>query len=100
LKNKAKKYYEEAFKILTTDKLPKTDIVLLTLNLNYSVFLNDVLDKRGEAISIAKVVLYETLKEIEEVNDNYQKDVILICQMIKDNLALWKNEMSEELINL
>ena len=52
------------------------------------------------AIKVAKSILYETLKEIEEVTDNQQKDIILICQMIKDNLSLWKNEMSEELINL
>jgi len=64
------------------------------------VFLHDIEDKRQEAIKIARSILYETLKEIEEVTDNQQKDIILICQMIKDNLSLWKNEMSEELMNL
>jgi len=72
----------------------------LTLNLNFSVFLHDIEDKIQEAIKIARSILYETLKEIEEVTDNQQKDIILICQMIKDNLSLWKNEMSEELMYL
>jgi hypothetical protein len=90
----------EALKLSEQEKLTKTDLIYLTLNLNFSVFLHDIEDKRTEAIKQAKKILYDTLKEIEEVTDNQQKDTILICQMIKDNLSLWKNEMSEEFINL
>lgn len=99
-KLKAKYFYLIAEDKALTEKLPKTDIILLTLYLNFSVFLHDIEDDRIRAIEIAKKILYETLKEIEEVTDNQQKDIILICQMIKDNLSLWKNEMSEELNNI
>jgi hypothetical protein len=53
-----------------------------------------------EAIKRAKSVLHSALREIEEITENHQKDIILLCQMIKDNLALWKNEMPEEINNI
>jgi hypothetical protein len=44
----------------------------------------------------AKTVLHAALRETEEITENHQKDIILLCQMIKDNLSLWKNELSDE----
>ena len=57
----------------------------------------EILKTREEAIKFAKSCLHAALKDTEEIVDNNQKDIILICQMIKDNLSLWKNEMPEEL---
>ncbi len=65
--------------------------------INYCVFLNDIIEDRAEAIKRAKSVLHSALKDTEEITDNTQKDIILLCQMIKDNLSLWKNEIPEEL---
>ena len=56
-----------------------------------------VANPKEEAIKFAKSCLHAALKDTEEIVDNNQKDIILICQMIKDNLSLWKNEMPEEL---
>lgn len=94
----SKKYYEEA---ITNSKgnLGNTDNLFLTLYLNYSVFLHDVLNDKANSIKIAKQVLHFALKDTDEITDNHQKDIIILCQMIKDNLSLWKTEMPEELNN-
>jgi ribosomal protein L7/L12 len=68
--------------------------------LNFSVFLHDTMNDKVEAIKRAKSTLHAALRDTEEITDNNQKDIILICQMIKDNLSLWKNEIPEELNNL
>jgi hypothetical protein len=96
-KEKAKNAYIEALNSAENDKFPSTDMTYLTFFLNYSVFLHDILEDRNEAIKRAKTVLHAALKETEEITDNHQKDIILLCQMIKDNLSLWKNEIPEEL---
>ena len=93
----AKEVYERALKISQEGKWLPTEITYLTFCLNYSVFLHDTLGDREEAIKFAKSCLHAALKDTEEIVDNNQKDIILICQMIKDNLSLWKNEMPEEL---
>lgn len=96
-KEKAKEVYEKALKISQEGKWLPTEITYLTFCLNYSVFLHDTLGDREGAIKFAKSCLHAALKDTEEIVDNNQKDIILICQMIKDNLSLWKNEMPEEL---
>ena len=96
-KQKAKEVYERALKISQEGKWIPTEITYLPFCLNYSVFLHDTMGDRDEAIKFAKGCLHAALKDTEEIVDNNQKDIILICQMIKDNLSLWKNEMPEEL---
>ena len=93
-KKAAKTSYNDAVTECKNCKLPKTDQVYLTLNLNYMVFVHDVLKMKDSAIKIGKMVLNTTLKETQEITENYQKDIILICQMIKDNLALWENQIN------
>jgi 14-3-3 protein epsilon len=94
----AKKFYTEAIQL--TKNLNLTDTTYLTLYLNYSVFLHDVLNERTQAINTAKQILHSALKDTDEITENHQKDIIILCQMIKDNLSLWKTEMPEELNNI
>ena len=49
----------------------------------------------AEAIKVSKNCLYEALKDTEEIVDNSQKDIVLLCQMLKDNISLWKTESNE-----
>ena len=95
----AKDSYIVALESAENDKFPSTDMTYLTFFLNYSVFLHDILEDRNEAVKRAKTVLHAALKETEEITENHQKDIILLCQMIKDNLSLWKNELPEEFKN-
>lgn len=48
-----------------------------------------------DAIKVSKTCLYEALKDTEEIVDNSQKDIVLLCQMLKDNISLWKTESNE-----
>jgi len=95
-KDKANEAYKHALISAENDKFSPTDMIYLTFFLNYCVFLHDIMDDRNEAIKKAKVTLHAALRETEEITENYQKDVILLCQTIKDNLSLWKNEMPDE----
>lgn len=95
-KDKANEAYKQALISAENDKFSPTDMIYLTFFLNYCVFLHDIMDDRNEAIKKAKVTLHAALRETEEITENYQKDVILLCQTIKDNLSLWKNEMPDE----
>ncbi len=93
---RVKEAYSAALNSAENDKFPPTDMTYLTFFLNYCVFLHDVLDDREEATRRAKAVLNAALKETEEITENHQKDIILLCQTIKDNLSLWKIEMPDE----
>ena len=97
IKNKAKEEYEIALKIAQEGKFLATDLIYLTFYLNYSVFLHDTMREREEAIQVSRNCLHGALKNTEEIVDNNQKDIILICQMIKDNISLWKNEKNDAL---
>ena len=77
------------------DKLPSTDITLMTFYLNYTVFLHDCMDKTEEAIIKAKFAIFSAIKEMDGEAGSQQKDIILLCQMINDNLSLWKNGIVE-----
>jgi 14-3-3 protein epsilon len=90
-KSKATEFYNKALNIAETGKFLPTDIIYLTFFLNYTVYLYDVMDNKAEAIRRSKIVLNSALKDTEEITENSQRDIILLCQMIKDNLALWKH---------
>jgi hypothetical protein len=96
-KTKANEAYTEALNTAEKEKFLSTDMIYLTFYLNYTVFLHDILENTEEAVKRAKAILHAALKDTEEITEINQKDVILLCQMIKDNLSLWKNEIPEEL---
>ena len=96
-KEKAKEAYKDALSTAEGEKFSPTDMTYLTFFLNYSVFLHDIMEDGIEAERRAKAILHAALKETEEITENHQKDIILLCQVIKDNLSLWKNEMPDEL---
>ena len=60
--------------------------------MNYGVFLHDIIEKKQEAIEVTKKFLEETFAEHDEIKSNEQKDIVLIWQIMKDNLALWIQE--------
>ena len=47
-------------------------------------------------MKVSKACLYEALKDTEDIVDNSQKDIALLCQMLKDNISLWKTETNED----
>ena len=95
IKLKAKDYYEKSLQTIKECKYTSTETPYLTFFLNYSVFLHDTMKNNDEAIKVSKTCLYEALKDTEEIVDNSQKDIVLLCQMLKDNISLWKTEFNE-----
>ena len=87
----ASDFYNKGLVIAETGKFLATDIVYLTFFLNYTVFLYEVMENKSEAIKRSKIVLNAALKDTEEITENCQRDIILLCQLIKDNLALWRH---------
>ena len=96
IKLKAKEYYEKGLTMIKSCKFSSTETPYLTFYLNYSVFLHDTMKNNEESIKVSKACLYEALKDTEDIVDNSQKDIVLLCQMLKDNISLWKTETNEE----
>ena len=96
IKLKAKEYYEKCLQIIKLCKFASTDIAYLTFYLNYSVFLHDTMKNTEESIKYSKACLYAALKDTEDIVDNSQKDIVLLCQMLKDNISLWKTEANDD----
>ena len=96
IKLKAKEYYEKGLQTIKTCKYNSTETAYLTFYLNYSVFLHDTMRNTEESIKVSKACLYEALKDTEDIVDNSQKDIVLLCQMLKDNISLWKTETNDD----
>ena len=95
VKMKAKDFYEKSLQTIKECKYATTETPYLTFFLNYSVFLHDTMKNTEESIKVSKNCLYDALKDTEEIVDNSQKDIVLLCQMLKDNISLWKTEFNE-----
>ena len=67
----------------------------MTFYLNYTVFLHDCIGNYDDAVKYAKNAIFSAIKDLDGDTGNEQKDIILLCQMIKDNLSLWKNGINQ-----
>ena len=93
--NEAEKAYKEAYEIAEKE-ISITNSTRLGLALNYSVFYYEIKNKREEACNIAKDAFNEAMKVLDELEKIKAKDTLLIIQLLKENLILWENEMSED----
>eukprot|EP00005_Dracoamoeba_jomungandri_P006020 CAMPEP_0174262398 /NCGR_PEP_ID=MMETSP0439-20130205/12950_1 /TAXON_ID=0 /ORGANISM="Stereomyxa ramosa, Strain Chinc5" /LENGTH=244 /DNA_ID=CAMNT_0015347097 /DNA_START=56 /DNA_END=790 /DNA_ORIENTATION=- len=73
--------------------LPPTHPVRLGLALNFSVFHYDILNSPEKASELAKQAFEDAIAELEELNDESYRDSAVIMQLLKDNLALWTEEI-------
>ena len=93
--NLADKAYKEAYEIANKD-IPIANSTRLGLALNYSVFYYEIKNLKEEACTIAKNAFDEAMKVLDDLEKVKAKDTLLIIQLLKENLILWSNEMSEE----
>ena len=93
--NLADKAYKEAYEIANKD-IPIENSTRLGLALNYSVFYYEIKNLKEEACTIAKNAFDEAMKVLDDLEKVKAKDTLLIIQLLKENLILWSNEMSEE----
>ena len=91
----AEKVYKEAYE-LSNKELPITNSTRLGLDLNFSVFYYEIKGLKEEACNIAKNAFDESMKVLDDLEKSKAKDTLLIIQLLKENLILWKNEMNGE----
>mmetsp|Transcript_655 Transcript_655/g.652 ORF Transcript_655/g.652 Transcript_655/m.652 type:complete len:252 (+) Transcript_655:164-919(+) len=89
----AQKNYESCLALVNDSGIEESDPVLLTFYLNYSNFLAGKMSKKEEAIKISKMALERVTSKGIELKEKSQTDILFLCQLIKDNLALWKSEV-------
>lgn len=96
-KKEAENAYTEAKKeALKLRAINKYDMLFLKFYLNYSVFLYDIMEDYDKAIEETTQVLKTTLQDYEVIKSNEQKDLVLIWQIMKENVALWMKTKPNE----
>lgn len=87
----AAKHYKEALKLAESEdaKLASTHPILLTVVLNYSVCLNDIIKDSKQACLLSKEAFDQAISQLDDTEDAVYKDTRLILQLIRDNLVLW-----------
>ena len=94
-KQNAFHFYNEAKDIVKDfDDLNPTK---LNISLNYSVFLNEVLNKRINSFFYAKEALYNALKSLkncseDELTSEDMKDTLMIIEILNRNVEDWYKE--------
>jgi 14-3-3 protein epsilon len=87
--------YQKAYEIAESE-LPITNTLRLGLSLNFSLFCYEIANQKEEACEIAKSAFEESMKVLDELERNKAKDTIIIIQILKENLILWNNEISDD----
>ena len=91
--NQAKLYYNKAIEL--SKNLQIINPTRLELNLNYSEFLYEILNEKGKAIELAKLIIGKFEKEkgnLDEEDDN-ATDAISIINLMKENKEYWESEL-------
>ena len=91
----ADRCYNDAY-LTAEEELPVSSTSRLGLALNFSIFYYEQMDRKEDALMIARNMFDSAYKIIEELEKNRAKDAILIIQILKENLILWNNEREEK----
>lgn len=78
-------------------ELSKVNPVYLSLGLNYSLFMYEILVAPRKAIELASKLFEEGMENIDQLEEEAYQDSTLILQLLRDNLTLWNSsEMPPE----
>ena len=88
--NKTTECYEKALKIAKESLKPESSLSI-SLNLNYSVFLYETLNRRKDAIKFANQALDESSMLIQERNDDYHA-AFAQRKLLQDNISYWTKQ--------
>jgi 14-3-3 protein epsilon len=86
--------YKEASDIAL--HLPPTHPIRLGLLLNFSVFFYEVLGEKSKALFMAEDGFEEAITLMDNLSDDNYKDTVLLMQLLRDNLTVWKAEFEEQ----
>jgi 14-3-3 protein epsilon len=97
-KQSAFHFYKQAYEI--SNKLDSLDVIKLSIALNYSVFLYEILNKRLNAIFYAKEALTRALIQLkgftaEEISDEKFRESLNIVEIMNQNVHSWYKEELE-----
>merc|ERR1711959_778783 len=90
-KNEATKSYTQAQSM--SEALKETNPIRLGLALNYSVFFYEICDKKESASDLAQAAFDNAIEKLDMLDENAYRDCTLIMQLLKDNLALWSDDV-------
>ena len=101
-KQNAFHFYNEA-KELVKD-LDDLNATKLNISLNYSVFLNEILNMRINSFFYAKEALYNALKSLKNCNEEVltseeMKDTLMIIETLNNNVEDWYKEEVGDIFN-
>lgn len=94
--SRAKTCYEAAL-LSVNDEMVVSDPLNLGLILNYSVFQYEILGLHDEAIDKLDTAFNEAIRFLEELPEDQYNEASIMLQLMRDNLALWKEQRSEEI---
>ncbi|KAL9369130.1 hypothetical protein Peur_040329 [Populus x canadensis] len=81
--------------IKAASKLAPTNLVRLSLALNFSVLLYDIMKFPEKAFFHAKNAYDEAIPILDNLNKESQKDSMLILEILLDNVRLWSYDILE-----
>lgn len=88
-------YFEKKAKEIIEKEVNPADPLKLGMMLSQATFLCEVMNNKQVAIEIATKAFVEALDKIEELEEEKYKDSVNIMQLLKDNLAAWKENQIE-----
>lgn len=94
LKDITEEYYLKA-KEISKDKNKNPSLLNLTIYLNYSVFVYEVVGDKKRAYQDLKEKFEDSLMELNNIPEEELKNLIQILNLIEENLEFWKIEMEE-----
>jgi hypothetical protein len=84
-------HYSYALK-LAHAQLPSNHPQRLSISLNYSVCLYELLGDKKQACDLAKNAFDAAIQKLDELDEVAYKDATLIMQLLRDNLTLWTTQ--------
>ena len=71
--------------------IPACSPTKLSIILNYSVFVNEVMGQQEDAIKMTEKILSDALEKIDDLPDDDFKEAKNIIDVLKENLQIWKD---------
>lgn len=81
--------------IKAASELAPTNLVRLSLALNFSVLLYDIMKFPEKAFFLAKNAYDEAIPVLDNLNKESQRDSMLILDILLDNVKLWSYDILE-----
>ncbi len=95
---KSAEFYSVAHKLAATG-LDSTHPSRLSVSLNYSILLYEIVKDKQGACEIARQAFDSAITRMDEMEEIHYKDSTLLMQLIRDNLTLWtafENEQQQQ----